>query len=164
MKVKALFSGSFDPITLGHIDIVKTASEIFDEVYVVAFNNSEKTKTFTLDERKEIMKEALFGIRGIVIDTSEGSVSDYVKEKGIDVIVKGIRSPLDCQYETEISDVNMMLSSVKTVMIPCSVNHSRVSSSIARELIRLGKPLCGYLSERTVKKIDEILAKRPGTC
>lgn len=160
MKIRALFSGSFDPITLGHIDIARTVSELFDEVYVVAFNNSEKSKMFTLEERKEIMREALKGIRGVIIDSFDGSVSDYVKRNKIDVIVKGIRSPLDCQYETEISDVNSALSAVKTVMLPCSVQHSRVSSSIARELIRLKKPLDGYLSQDTIKKVDEILAKR----
>ena len=154
---KALFSGSFDPITKGHVDIVRRAARLFDEVYVVAFANSEKKGMFTLDERLEIIRSSISGIDGAVADAYEGTVADYVIKNKIDVIVRGIRSPLDCQYEVEMSDANRTLSGVDTVMLACDAQNSRISSTVVREMLRIGKPVFEYVTEDAEKKICEIL-------
>ncbi len=157
---RALFSGSFDPMTKGHVDIVCRAAGLFDEVYVVAFNNSEKKGMFTLDERLEIIRASIADIKGAVADAYSGAVADYVKEKSIDVIVKGIRSPLDCQYEIEMGEANRALSGVDTVMLPCDAKNSRVSSTVVREMLKIGKPVSEYVSEGAEKKICSLFLKK----
>lgn len=159
MKIKALFSGSFDPITSGHIDIVRRASKLFDEVYVTAFLNSEKYSFFSLPQRKSIIEAGISDIKNAFADMSEKTVSEYVKDNGIDVIVKGIRSPLDCQYEIEIAGVNENLCGAETIMIASGAEFSRISSTIVREMLKYNLPIENYVTKECEKKIFEFSTK-----
>ena len=157
---RALFSGSFDPITRGHVEIVERARRLFDEVYVVAFINSEKAGMFTPDERLDIIRDAVCGMEGVFADTYSGTVAEYVREKNIDVIVRGVRSPIDCQYEIESGEVNRRLSGVDTVMLACGTENSRTSSTLLREMLRIGQPISEYADARCEEKILSFFNKK----
>ncbi len=139
-QLTAMVTGSFDPPTLGHVDIIKRTSELFDRVVVCIFHNSAKNYLFSLEERREMLLAIRADYPNVEIDTSEGLVADYVHEKGIDLIVKGVRNSTDFEYETTISEVNKVNApDVETFLLPSSPQYRYISSTIARELIRYGK-------------------------
>ena len=109
MKI-AVYPGSFDPITLGHLDIIKRASAMFDEVIVAVMTNSTKSPLFTLDERVKMLKESIGDLKNVEIKSFDGLLIDYCKSQGIHIIVRGLRAITDFEYELQIAQVNRELS------------------------------------------------------
>ncbi|MGQ4534306.1 pantetheine-phosphate adenylyltransferase [Dermabacteraceae bacterium P13115] len=137
----ALIAGSFDPITLGHLDIIERSSHIFTGVIVAVSHNPAKQGMFTLDERKQMISESLRlrGIENVTVTTlPTGLLAQYAREAGVNAIVKGIRGPQDLAYEEPMARVNQQLTGIETLFLPANPNYSHISSSMVKEVARLG--------------------------
>ena len=133
---RALFPGSFDPITLGHYDIIKRGVKLFDEVIVAIGINSDKKNMFSLAERKKFIEEAFKDEPKVKVLTYKGLTVDFCKEKQIKYILRGLRNPADFEFEKAIAHTNRKLANVETVFLLTAANTSFISSSIVREVIR----------------------------
>jgi len=155
----AVVPGSFDPLTCGHVDLVKRAATMFDHVYVVAMINNQKEYTFDNDERLDIMLHDLAGIENITVEFYGGMLYDYLKEKGACAIVKGIRNPEDTEYEIFMANFNRdHCPSAETVLLPPRNGFEKISSSYVKERCRRGLSLEGLVTARTA----QMLAKKIG--
>lgn len=132
---KCLVSGSFDPITNGHIDIIKRAVKMFDEVVVCVFNNEDKQYMFNLEERVRLCKIALNGMSNIEITGYSGMLFDFCKKNGITHIVRGFRNSADYAYETDMAKFNYMHCGVMTYLLPADKSVKEISSSVVRSYI-----------------------------
>ena len=145
---KALITGSFDPITTGHLDIITRAAAIFDAVFVVAFENAGKKCMFSPEKRLALMARACSGIKNVVTDYYDGYVVDYMKIHGIDIIVRGIRNSDDAVYELMMAQNNKKLfEKAETVFLPASEGFEDISSTSVREAVLRGEasPFCPWL-------------------
>ena len=152
--MKALITGSFDPITEGHMDIINRAAKLFDTVYVVMFINADKKYMFTEEERLGFIKKACADIPNVKVDFSRGMVVDYVKEQEISVIIRGIRGDEDISYEKLMAEFNYKNSGVETLFLPAKPRYENFSSTLARSILQNGEKLDGLLPESI---IDDIL-------
>jgi pantetheine-phosphate adenylyltransferase len=153
--MKVLFSGSFDPPTLGHLDIIKRASKLFDRVIVCIFTNPKKKGDYSVELRKKMIKELIADLDNVFVDCSGGSIDEYVKKNNIDAVLKGIRNCNDLEYENELAEATFKISGVDTVYLPCNSSMRYVSSSIVREMIKYNLSTEGYLDPSTKRIIDE---------
>jgi pantetheine-phosphate adenylyltransferase len=155
--MKAIITGSFDPITLGHVEIIKKASAFFDELYVVALLNENKEYVFSLEEKKELMELSLTDFTNVTVDAYSGLTADYMHNHGITKIVRGIRGEADREYEEKLA--NAMKSydeSFETIMIESDDEYSHISSTFVRECLKKGKDLDGIVHKNAKKRIVEI--------
>lgn len=133
--MKVLYAGSFDPITCGHLDLIKRCSEIFEEVVVTIFNNISKNYMFTCEERVEFVKVAVSNIKNVTVDLSDETVAQYCKKNNIKVVIRGIRTVSDYEYELSMSSYNKFLNDdLETVFMMASPEYSFVSSSGVKEI------------------------------
>ena len=132
----AVYPGSFDPITYGHLDIIKRAASMFDKVIVAVMCNSAKTPLFTLDERVKMIKESVTGIENVVVESFSGLLIDYCKKEDIHIVIRGLRAITDFEYELQIAQTNKELShnEVDTVFLTTNIKYSYLSSSVVREV------------------------------
>ena len=135
---KALFPGSFDPITLGHLDIIKRAISLFDEIVIAIGVNSEKKYMFTLDERKRFIEETFKDEPTVSVITYEGLTIDLCHKLNANFILRGLRNPADFEFEKAIAHTNRRLSKIETVFLLTAADTSYISSSIVRDVIRNG--------------------------
>jgi len=145
----AVVPGSFDPVTLGHIDVIGRAAKIFDEVHVLVVHNPDKTALLPIAQRVSLIQQAVSeaGLTGNIHVTSwsVGLLVDYCTEVGASVIVKGIRSQVDVAYETPMAIVNRNLAGVETVFLLPDPGHAHVSSSLVRQVASLGGDVSPYV-------------------
>ncbi|MFP5436396.1 MAG: pantetheine-phosphate adenylyltransferase [Bacteroidia bacterium] len=137
MKI-AVFPGSFDPITLGHDDIIKRGSTLFDKIIVAIGVNGEKKYMFSLEERKRFIEEAFKDEPNIEVVTYEGLTIDFCRKVGAKFILRGLRNPADFEFEKAIAHTNRRLSKIETVFLLTAANTSYISSSIVRDVLRNG--------------------------
>jgi len=154
----AVVPGSFDPVTVGHVDVITRAAAIFDEVHVLVVHNPDKPSAlFTPDERVRLIQEAIaeYGIPGEVsVGTwSSGLLVDYCRRVGATVIVKGVRSGQDVAYETPMAAVNRDLAGVETVFVVPEPGRSHVSSSLVRQVAALGGNVAPYVPDAVVRAL-----------
>ena len=135
---KALFPGSFDPLTLGHYDIIKRGVPLFDEVIVAIGINAEKSYMFSLEQRKQFIEDAFKNEPKVKVTTYKGLTIDYCKEVGAKFILRGLRNPADFEFEKAIAHTNRTLSDIEAVFLLTSADTSFISSSIVRDVIRNG--------------------------
>lgn len=135
---KAVFPGSFDPITLGHIDIIKRGLNLFDEVIIAIGVNADKKYMFSLEDRKLQIEEAFKNEPRVKVDTYNGLTVDYCKTVKAGFILRGLRNSTDFTYEQSIAQTNSSLAEIESVFLVCSPNVSNISSSIVRDVIRNG--------------------------
>lgn len=148
----AVYPGSFDPVTNGHIDIIKRASGIFDRVIVGILNNDNKEPIFSVEERKKFLKKSTRDIKNVEIDSFSGLLVNYLKEKDSKVIIKGLRAVSDFEYEFQMALMNNKLApEIETLFMMTSSKYSYLSSSIVKEVARLG----GSLDDLVPKEIME---------
>lgn len=147
--MKVILPGSYDPVTLGHLDIIRRAAELYGEVYAVVFNNPEKSYTFTPEQRVKMLELATEGL-GIFVDYSDGLVVDYMKRHGIEKIVKGYRNEKDLAYEWEMAEWNRKRGGYETEFLPAGEEFSDISSTLAREKIKSGEDLSGILPKKVI--------------
>ena len=133
---KAIFPGSFDPITLGHYDIIKRGVTLFDEVIVAIGINADKKYMFTVDERKKFIEDTFADEPKIKVMTYEGLTVDFCKKIDVEFILRGLRNPADFEFEKAIAHTNRDLAPIETVFLLTSANTSYISSSIVRDVIR----------------------------
>ena len=132
----ALYPGSFDPVTLGHLDIIQRASKMFDTVIVAVMCNSAKTPLFTLDERVKMIKESVKDLDNVIIESFDGLLINYCREKNIHIVIRGLRAITDFEYELQIAQTNKELShnQVDTVFLTTNLKYSYLSSSVVKEI------------------------------
>ncbi|MBQ6086842.1 MAG: pantetheine-phosphate adenylyltransferase [Bacteroidales bacterium] len=137
MKTKALFPGSFDPFTSGHLNILKRALTIFDSVVVAVGVNQDKTGFFSMDQRMDIIRQATAGMEGVSVIKYDNLTIDVCREMGIRHIVRGVRNMLDFENERAIADMNRRLApGIETIIIPTAQEFAHISSSAVRDLVR----------------------------
>lgn len=134
MKI-AIYPGSFDPITKGHLDILKTATEIFDKVIIAVAHNSAKSGFLPVEERVHLIKESVKELQNVEIDAFEGLTINYAKEKEATVLIRGLRAVSDFEYEMQLSQANSALASeIKTVFLTTKPKYNFISSSTIKEI------------------------------
>ena len=133
---RALFPGSFDPITLGHYDIIKRALDLFDEIVVAIGVNGDKNYMFTVEQRKEFIEKAFADEPKVKVTTYQGLTVDFCKEIDAQFILRGLRNPADFEFEKAIAHTNRKLSQIETVFLLSAARTSFISSSIVRDVIR----------------------------
>jgi len=133
---RALFPGSFDPITLGHYDIIKRALDLFDEIVVAIGVNGDKNYMFTVEQRKEFIERAFADEPKVKVTTYQGLTVDFCKEIDAQFILRGLRNPADFEFEKAIAHTNRKLSQIETVFLLTAARTSFISSSIVRDVIR----------------------------
>lgn len=152
----AVYPGSFDPITNGHLDIIERASRIYDKVVVGVLNNSNKKPLFSVGERIELIKSVTGHIDNVEVDSFDGLLVDFVKSKEASVIVKGLRTVLDFEYEFQMALLNKALNpEYETVFLMTDTKYSYISSSMVKELAGFNGDLAGLVPHEIVEKIKE---------
>ncbi|MFH6604776.1 pantetheine-phosphate adenylyltransferase [Maribacter algicola] len=142
---RAIFPGSFDPLTLGHDDIIRRGITLFDELIIAVGINAEKKYMFSLDERMSFIKEAFKDEPSIKVMDYEGLTVDFCKKVGANFILRGLRNPGDFEFEKAIAHTNRKLSEIETVFLLTSSGKSYISSSIVRDVIRNGGDYSGLV-------------------
>lgn len=137
MTQRALYAGSFDPITLGHIDIIRRAMYLFDEVVVAVAQNTQKSCMFSIDQRVAMVQAACQGTQ-VIVETYGGLTVDYARESGITTLVRGLRSAADFEAEKPLAQMNAQIADgIETVFLASQPQHAAISSSLVRELITM---------------------------
>ena len=156
----AIVTGSFDPITIGHLEIIKKAAQEYETLYVVALVNSEKEGMFNLDQRKELIGLSVSDIPNVVADAYSGLTAEYMNQKGITKIVRGIRSEKDEKYETELAKVMKEFNpNFDTHFIYCDEKFSKITSTVVRERIKKGQDLFGFVPEKIIGTLIKMFEK-----
>ena len=144
----ALYPGSFDPLTLGHVDIIKRGSSLFDTIIVAVLENIEKTPMFTVEERLEMIRETFAKLGNVEADSFSGLLVDYAAERNATAIVRGIRAISDFEYEFQMALMNRRLApSIETVFMMPAEEYSYVSSRLVKEVATLGGNIAGLVPE-----------------
>ncbi|MCU1459881.1 MAG: Phosphopantetheine adenylyltransferase [Actinomycetia bacterium] len=156
----ALCPGSFDPVTLGHLDIIERTSRHFDEVIVAVIRNPQKSKSlFTLEERQEMLSEETAHLSNVRIAFFKGLLVDFAAEHGADAIVKGLRAVSDFDYELQMAQMNQRLSGIDTFFISTSPQHSFLSSSLVREVAKYGGDVSSMVPASVAKRMAEVFER-----
>ncbi len=146
-SVIAVYSGTFDPLTLGHEDVVRRAAVLFDQVVIAVARAHHKNTLFTLDERLQLAQDALADCPNVTALPFDGLIVDFVKTQGARVIVRGLRSLTDYDYETQMAGMNRHLApQVDTVFLHTSAGVQHISSTLVREIAKLGGDVSGLVS------------------
>ncbi len=146
--MKAMYPGTFDPITVGHLDIIKRAATIFDELVVCIMKNPKKNCTFSEEERKSMIEKCTADIPNVKVEIGSGLTVDYASKIGCKVLIRGIRAVADYEYELARTTSNMMLnSSVETVVLVSKPEYSFLSSSIAKEIASFNGDVSSFIPE-----------------
>ena len=156
MKI-AIYPGSFDPITNGHLDVLISSAEIFDKVIIAVARNSEKNAFLTVDERVKLIKDSVGHIGNVEVDAFDGLTIEYAREKGAEVLIRGLRAVSDFEYEMQLSQTNSALApDIQTVFLITKPEYNFISSSTVREILQnngdiskfVPKPVFEYLTNR----------------
>ncbi|WP_281887719.1 pantetheine-phosphate adenylyltransferase [Paenibacillus sp. YYML68] len=138
----AVYPGSFDPVTNGHLDIIQRAAKVFDKLIVAVLNNTSKNPAFTVEERKELLRQATSDMPNVEIDSFRDLLIHYMKEKNAQLIVRGLRAVTDFEYELQLASTNRKLSEdIETFFMTSSPQFSYLSSSIVKEIARFSGPV-----------------------
>ena len=156
---RAVCPGSFDPVTNGHLDIVRRASSLFDEVVVAVGVNASKNRLFSPDERIAMLTEACQEFDNVSVDGFSGLLTTFCEERGIHAIVKGLRAVSDFDYELQMAQMNASLTDVETVFVPTSPEYSFLASSLVKEVAMFGGDVSslipGFVNERLTARLAE---------
>jgi len=156
----AIYAGTFDPFTFGHIDIAKRAHRLFPRLVIAMATNPEKSALFSLEERRRIIRDATRGMRGVSIDSFDGLLVDYVRSKGARVLIRGIRALSDFEYEFQMALMNRKLSDeIETVFLMPHENYSYLSSRLVKEIALLGGDVSPFVTPMVGKMLKERAAQ-----
>lgn len=156
MKI-AIYPGSFDPITKGHLDILKNASGIFDKVIIAVARNGEKKGFLSTEERVELIKKSIVGLDNVEVDAFEGLTIEYAKKRGAEILIRGLRAVSDFEYEMQLSQTNSALcDKIKTVFLTTKPKYNFISSSTIREILQNN----GDISKFVPQAVNEYLTQR----
>ncbi|WP_053366089.1 pantetheine-phosphate adenylyltransferase [Bacillus sp. FJAT-27245] len=153
----AVCPGSFDPVTYGHLDIIRRGAKVFDEVYVVVLNNSSKNPLFSVEERISLLGEVTKDLKNVKVDSFQGLLVDYAKSVNAGAIIRGLRAVSDFEYEMQITSMNRVLNeNIETFFIMTNNQYSFLSSSIVKEVAKYG----GKISELVPSAVESALHKK----
>ncbi len=156
----AVCPGSFDPVTHGHLDIIRRASELFDKVIVVVMTNNAKSPVFTKEERVELIRRCVADIPNVEVELFDGLLADYVKEKQAVAIVKGLRAMSDFEYEFQMALTNRKLCpQAETVFLTTRAEHMYLSSSLVRQVAQLGADITEFVPACILSDITQKIGK-----
>lgn len=152
---RAIYPGSFDPVTYGHLDVIKRSASMFDEVVVGILCNNTKNPLFTSEERKAMIEEAVKDFENVKVIIFDGLLIDYMKEHEISVIVRGLRAVTDFEYELQIAQSNRKVSkgTIDTVFLTTSIDYAYLSSSIVKEYARYGTDVSDFVPDHVVLQL-----------
>jgi pantetheine-phosphate adenylyltransferase len=151
----AIYPGTFDPITNGHLDIIERARVHVDTLVVAVSQQPGKQPMFTLEERVAMVKESLDDFEGVEVDQFEGLLVDYAKRRGARLVVKGLRAVSDFEYEMQMAQMNLRLAGVDTLFMVANPSYSFLSSSIVKEVARFGGSVEGLVSAEVAARLEE---------
>lgn len=152
----AVYPGSFDPVTNGHIDIICRGLKVFDNIIVGVAQNSSKKNLFSVEERVAMLEEALGHNDRITVDIIDGLLIDYVRRKGSNIIIRGLRAVSDFEYEFQLAQVNHTVEDrIETMFMMTSVRYGYLSSSIVKEMAALGGDIDGFVPECVLHKLRD---------
>ncbi|HSI88244.1 MAG TPA: pantetheine-phosphate adenylyltransferase [Pyrinomonadaceae bacterium] len=162
---RAIFPGSFDPLTNGHLDIIKRSCPLFDEIVIAVLNNPDKNPLFTVEERCRMLEEILptLGIVGctLIVDSFSGLTADFARERGATAIVRGIRAVSDYEYELRMALMNRKLEpTIETVFLMAGEEYSYVSSTLMKQVFELGGRVEGLIPPLVERRMREKLAEK----
>lgn len=156
----AVYPGSFDPITCGHLDIIKRSSTMFDEVIIAVLNNSAKKTLFSPQERVQLIKKCIQDIPNCRAIAFDGLMVDFVKKHGANVVIKGLRAISDFEYEFQMAQLNKQLDpDIETLFMVTNVNYSYISSSIVKEVANLGGDFSDFLPKEIYEDVKQKIEK-----
>lgn len=151
----AVFPGSFDPVTSGHLDLIKRASKMFDRLILGVLINSSKKPLLTVEERVRLLKEVTKDLKNVEVEAFDGLLVDFVDRCDADVIVRGLRTSNDFEYELPLAQANYKLNeSADTIFLATSPEYSYISSSAVKELMRYNADISGFVPEESLKYLN----------
>ncbi len=152
--IRALYPGSFDPITFGHLDVIERSSKITEELIVGVLENPSKSSLFTKEERVEMIKEVTSHIKNIKIESFEGLLVDFAHKKQANIVIRGLRAVTDFEYELQISQTNRIINGgVDTVFLTTSLEYAYLSSSTVKEVAMFGGDISKFVPEPVVERV-----------
>jgi len=156
MSTLAVYPGSFDPLTNGHVDIISRGARLFDRIIVAILINAEKSPLFTMEERVEIAREVFQNQKNVEVDTFDGLLVDYVERRGAQVIVRGLRAISDFEFEFQMALMNQRLSpKIETVFMMPAEQYTYTSSRLIKEVVTLGGRVHGLVPELVEQRLRE---------
>ena len=156
MSSKAIYPGSFDPMTYGHMDIIRRSAEIFDELTVSVLNNVNKTALFSVEERVNMLSEVVSDIPNVRVESFGGLLIDFARQNGVKTIIRGLRAVTDFEYELQIAQSNRKVApEIDTVFLTTSIEYAYLSSSIVKEYARYGVDVTQFVPIEVVDRIKE---------
>ena len=161
MPTLAVYPGSFDPLTNGHVDIITRGARLFDRIVVAILINSEKLPLFTMEERVEIAREVFKDVPNVEVDTFDGPLVDYVDRRGAQVIVRGLRAVSDFEFEFQMALMNQRLNGrIETIFLMPAEQYTYTSSRLIKEVFRLGGKVHGLVPDMVEERLRSKLAAR----
>ena len=157
--MSVIMPGSYDPVTLGHAEMIRRVAEKEDEVYVVIFTNPNKSYTFSLEDRVAMLMLATEDLENVIVSYSLGYVVDYMREHNIDRIVKGYRTEADLEWEREQAEYNLKHGGYETELILCDERYTHISSTLVRERLKNGESVSDVLLPNVEKYLTNIKSK-----
>jgi len=156
----AIYPGTFDPVTKGHVDLIERASQIFSKVIVAVAKNPTKKPLFSVDERLGMVQDATKGIKGVEVESFDGLVIEYARQKGVNVLIRGLRMISDFEYEFQMALTNRRLAqNIETVFLMPSEQYSYLSSTLLKEAASLGADVSSFVPEHVIAPLRERLKR-----
>jgi len=157
----AVYPGSFDPVTNGHVDIIRRAAKMFDKLIIAVVNNSAKSPLFTPEERVTMLREITRDIPNTEVELFGGLTIDYCKRKGAQVMVRGLRAVTDFEYELQIAQTNRVIApDIDTIFLTTNLKYSYLSSSIVKEIASYSGDISAFVDERVAEAIRKKITER----
>lgn len=158
---KAVYPGSFDPVTLGHLDIIERTSKMFDRVIIGVLNNNSKSPLFSVEERVNMLKEITVDMPNVEVQSFAGLLIDFVRRNDAQVIVRGLRAITDFEYELQMAQTNRVIApELDTIFLTTNLKYSYLSSSIVKEIAEFDGEISGFLHPLIAERVKDKLAGR----
>ena len=158
--VRAIFPGSFDPITNGHLDVIQRGIKLFDELIVAVGRSPIKNPLFTPDERVEMIREIVAGMPGVTVESFDGLTVEYAAKRKADAILRGLRSLTDVQYEFQLAMTNRAVAGIETVFVMTSEEYGYVNSTMVRQIALLGGDVSKLIPETVYRRLRQKIAQK----
>ena len=159
--ITAIYPGSFDPVTRGHLDIIGRASATFDRLIVAVLKNGQKNPVFSVEERAELLRSETRNLKNVEVDSFDGLLVDYARQRNAKIIIRGLRAVTDFEYELQMSQTNRKLApEVDTLFFTTSLEYAYLSSSIVKEVAAYGEDISAFVTPRVEAALRQKIQQR----